>query len=62
MVGFHHPRDPYFSNQGNVGWLDAESEDEPAIPLDDELAEDFPEDQDSEPEVEDLPLEAPVKV
>ena len=26
MAGFHLPGDPYFPNQGNGGWLDAEPE------------------------------------
>ena len=47
MAGFHPPRDPYFPNQGNVGWISAEPEDEPAIPLNDDFAEDFLEDDDS---------------
>ena len=28
MAGFHHPRDPYFPNQGNGGWLEPEEEPE----------------------------------
>lgn len=49
MVGFHLPGDPYFPNQGNVGRIDAEPEDNHVIPLDDDFAEDFLEDTDSEP-------------
>ena len=40
MAGFHHG-DPYFPNQGNVGWLEAEPEDDHPIPLDDHHAEVF---------------------
>ena len=47
MVGFHLPGDPYIPNQGYVVWLGAEPEEETAIPLDDDFAEDFPEDDDS---------------
>ena len=41
MAGFHHG-DPYFPNQGNVGWLEAEPEDDHPIPLDDHHVEGFP--------------------
>ena len=55
MAGFHHG-DPYFPNEGNVGWIDEEPEDEHPIPLDDHLAEGFSDGYDSEPEVNNLPL------
>ena len=55
MAGFHHG-DPYFPNEGNVGWIDEEPEDEHPIPLDDHLAEGFSDGSDSEPEVNNLPL------
>ena len=55
MAGFHHG-DPYFSNEGNAGWIDEEPEDEHPIPLDDHLAEGFSDGSDSEPEVNNLPL------
>ena len=55
MVGFHHG-DPYFPNEGNAGWIEEEPEDEHPIPLDDHLAEGFSDGDDSEPEVNNLPL------
>ena len=55
MAGFHHG-DPYFPNEGNVGWIEEEPEDEHPIPLDDHLAEGFSDGSDSEPEVNNLPL------
>ena len=54
MAGFPHG-DPYFPNQGNVGWLEAEPEDDHQIPLDDHHAEGFSDSSDSEPEVNNLP-------
>ena len=60
MVGFHSPGDPYFPNQGNVGWLEAEPEEDHPIPLEDNLAENFSEGSDSEPEANNLPQEAPI--
>ena len=48
MTGFHHG-DPYFPNEGNVGWIEEEPEDEHPIPLDDHLAEGFSDGSDSEP-------------
>ncbi|KAI3523719.1 hypothetical protein L1887_02065 [Cichorium endivia] len=29
MAGFHFPRDPYFPDEGNNGWLDEEPEEDP---------------------------------
>ncbi|KAL7610638.1 hypothetical protein Lser_V15G13684 [Lactuca serriola] len=60
MAGFNLPGDPYFPNQGNGGWLDAEPEENHPIPLDDDFVENFLEDSDSEPEVNNLPLVAPI--
>ena len=60
MVGFHPPGDPYFPNQGNVGWLKAEPEDKHPIPLDDDFTENFSEGSDSEPEVNNLPQAAQI--
>ena len=57
MAGFHHG-DPYFPNQGNAGWLEAEPEDDHPIPLDDHHAEGFSDSSDSEPEVNNLPPNA----
>ena len=37
MVGLHLPGDPYFPNQGNKGWHNAEPEDDYA----DRIEEDF---------------------
>ena len=54
MAGFPHG-DPYFPNQGNAGWLEAEPEDDHPIPLDDHHAEGFSDSSDSEPEVNNLP-------
>ena len=54
MAGFHHG-DLYFPNEDNAGWLEAESDDEHPIPLDDHLAEGFSDGSDSEPEVNNLP-------
>ena len=54
MAGFHHG-DPYFPNEGNVGWLEEEPEDEHPIPLDDHLAKGFSDGSYSEPEVNNLP-------
>ena len=54
MDGFHHG-DPYFQNDVNAGWLEAESDDEHQIPLDDHQAEGFSDGSDSEPEVNNLP-------
>lgn len=62
MVRFHFPVDRYFPNQGNVGSLDAEPEEEPAIPLDDELVEDLPKYLDNELEVENLPPAAQIQI
>ena len=59
MAGFHHPGDPYYPNQGNGGWLDEESDDDHPIPLDDQYAEGFSDSSSSEPEVNNLPPEAP---
>ena len=59
MAGFHHG-DPYFPNQGNAGWLEAEPEDDHPIPLDDHHAEGFSDSSDSEAEVNNLPPVAPV--
>ncbi|XP_042757680.1 uncharacterized protein LOC122197536 [Lactuca sativa] len=47
MVGFHHPRDPYFPNQGNNRWLE-ESEEQP----EEEPEEDPEEETEGEPEAE----------
>ena len=47
MVGFHLPGDLYFPNQGNRGWLEDELEENPEIPLGDDFAENFSEDDDS---------------
>ncbi|CAH1427776.1 unnamed protein product [Lactuca virosa] len=55
MAGFHILGDPYYPNHGNVGWLGEEPEDDHPIPLDDHEAEGFPDDSDSEPEVNNLP-------
>ena len=55
MAGFPHG-DPYFPNEGNVGWIEEDPEDEHPIPLDDHLAEGFSDGSDSEPEVNNLPL------
>ena len=60
MAIFHLPGDPYFPNQGNGGWIDAEPEENHEIPLDDEFEENFPKDSNSEPGVNDLPLVAPI--
>ena len=54
MAGFHHG-DPYFPNEGNAGWLEAESDDEHQIPLDDHQAEGLSDGSDSEPKVNNLP-------
>ena len=56
MAGAHLPGDPYFPGQENGEGLNAE----PELPLDDDLADDFPEDLDPEPEVENLLLVAPI--
>lgn len=53
MVRFHPPGGPYFPNQGNGGWLEAEPEEE--------FEEEMQEDSDSETEVNDLPLMAPIQ-
>lgn len=55
MVGFHLPGDPYFPEQGVGGWLDVEPDDNHEIPLDDDFVENFPDDSDSEPKVNDYP-------
>ena len=55
MVGFHLHGDSYFSNQGNVGWIEEEPEDDHPIPLDDHHAEGFSDGSNSEPEVNNLP-------
>ncbi|CAH1440060.1 unnamed protein product [Lactuca virosa] len=55
MAGFHPHGDPYFPNEGNVGWLEEEPEDDHPIPLDDHHAEGFSDSSDSEPEVNNLP-------
>ena len=60
MVGFHLPGDPYFPNQGNAEWLEAELEENHKIPVDDDFAEQFPEEADPKPEVENLPPVAPI--
>ena len=60
MVGFNLLGDLYFHNQGNGGWLDVEPKENHEIPLDDDFAENFPEDSKSEPEVNNLPLAAPI--
>ena len=57
MAGFHHG-DPYFPNQGNAGWLEAEPENDHPIPLDDHHAEGFSDSSDSKPEVNNLPPNA----
>ena len=62
MAGFNLPDNPYFPGQENEGRLDTEPEAEPTIPLNAELAEDFPEDPKLEPEVENLPLEAQIPI
>ena len=48
--------------QENEGRIDAEPEAQPAIPLNAELAENFLEDPEPEPEVENLPLEAQIPI
>lgn len=60
MVGYHPHGDPYFPNQGNVGWIEAEPEDDHPIPLDYHLVEGFSEDSDSEPEINNLPQVAQI--
>ena len=60
MARFHPHGDPYFPNQGNVGWLEEEPEDDHQIPLVDHQAEGFSDGSDSEPEVNDLLPVAPV--
>ena len=55
MAGFHLPGDTYFPNQENVGWLEDEPEENHVIPLDDDFAEQFPEEADIELEVKNLP-------
>ena len=47
MAEFHLPGDPYFPNQGNGGWIEDEPKENHEIPLDDDFAENFPEDSDS---------------
>ena len=60
MMGFHLPGDPYFPNQENNWWLEANPEENHEIPLDNDLVEQLPEETDSEPEVENLPQVAPI--
>ena len=60
MAGFHLPGNPYFPNQGDDGWIEPEPEGNHEIPFDDGIAEPFPEETDSEPEVENLPPVAPI--
>ena len=60
MAGFHLPSNPYFPNQGNNGWLEAKPEENHEIPLDNDFSEEFPKEDDSEPEVENLPQVAPI--
>ena len=60
MAGFHLTGDPYFPNQGNDGWLEAEPEENHEIPLEDIFAEEFPKEADSKPEVKNLPQVAPI--
>ena len=55
MAGFHPHDDPYFPNEGNVGWLKEEPEVDHPIPLDDHHAEGFSDGSDSESEVNNLP-------
>lgn len=53
MVGFHLPRDLYFPNQGNNGWIEEEPEEEP-----DEDPEEEPEEEsEQEEKIEDGPAE-----
>nr|KAJ0192615.1 hypothetical protein LSAT_V11C800407240 [Lactuca sativa] len=50
MAGFHLPGDPYFLNEGNAGWLEAEPEEM----IEEDLEEDPEEiDEEEEPEEED---------
>ena len=60
MVGFHLPGNPFFSDQGNGGWIEAEPEEEnlvvPAVKdpkesSDEENEEEVQEDSNSEPKV-----------
>ena len=60
MAGFHFPGNPYFPNQGNNGWIEADPEENHETPLDNDLVEQFPGETDSYPEVENLPQVAPI--
>ena len=60
MAGFHHPNDPYYPNQGNGGWIEADSE-EDEEPINVEAGDDSG--TDSEPEIINPPvLQPPVHV
>lgn len=52
MAGFHLPRDPYFPNQGNAGWIEEEPE-EPIEEDPEEEPEEEEEEVDEEEEEED---------
>lgn len=39
MAGFHHPRDPYFPNQGNKGWIVEDRDEDPEEILEEDSEE-----------------------
>ena len=60
MAGLHPHGNPYLPNEGNAGWFGEEPENDHPIPLNDHHAEDLSDDDNSEPEVENLPPVAPI--
>ena len=59
MAGLHPHGNPYFPNEVIVGWVGEGPENDHPIPLNDHHAEDLTDDDNSEPEVENLPPVAP---
>ena len=60
MAGFHPHGNTYLPNEVIAGWFGEEPENDHPIPLNDHHAEDLSDDDNSEPEVENLPLVAPI--
>lgn len=60
MAGFHPHDNPNYPNHGHAGWLGEESVNDHPIQMDGHQAEGLADGSDSKPEVENLPLMAPV--
>ena len=60
MAGLHPHGNSYLPNEVIAGWFGEEPENDHPIPLNDHHAEDLTDDDNSEPEVENLPPVAPI--